>query len=498
MVMTTDVDILIIGAGISGLGAAAHLRMRRPTTTFAIVEAREDIGGTWDLFRYPGIRSDSDLYTFGYDFKPWREESSIANGDRIMSYLRETVEEYDLARTIQFGHRVVSSNWDSAMATWTTVVEVVASGVRREFRSRWIFSASGYYRYDAGYTPELPGLDEFDGEVVHPQFWPEDLDYENKRVLIVGSGATAVTLLPALAKTASQVTMLQRTPSYILSPAARDKSALRLRRLLGDERAYPLIRAKNVTTQRVLWNVSRRWPKQMRRFIRWTNVKQLPEGYDVDTHFNPPYNPWDQRLCLVPDGDFFRAIRGGNADVVTDRIRSFDASGVVLESGGRIDADIMITATGLNVQPLGAISLSIEGQAVDIPERVAFKGMMLSGVPNFAYAIGYTNASWTLKIGLLCEHFCRLVDYMDSKNYAVCTPTAPAGMKTKPLLDFGAGYIQRVVDTLPRQGTEEPWTTSADYPSDVKVFRKGAVADPALRFDKASDLAVRTSRSVDA
>ncbi|WP_440708700.1 flavin-containing monooxygenase [Herbiconiux sp. YIM B11900] len=481
-----DTDVLVIGAGISGIGAASYLARRRPGTSFTVVEARENIGGTWDLFRYPGVRSDSDLYTFGYEFKPWRDDESIASGDRILAYLQETVDENRLADRIRFGHRVISSDWSSAEQRWTTEVETVATGERQRIRSRWVFSAGGYYRYDQGYSPELPGLDAFEGRVVHPQFWPADLDYAGTRMLVIGSGATAVTLVPNLAGKAASVVMLQRTPSYILPLASRDEPALWLRRVLGDRIAYPLIRRKNVTRQRLVWRISRRFPNRMRRFIRWANVKSLPVGYPVDTHFNPPYQPWDQRLCFVPNGDFFASIRSGDAEVVTDRIRTFDADGVQLESGERIDADIVVTATGLSVQPLGGVALSLDGVPVDVSSRVSFKGMMLSGVPNFAYAIGYTNASWTLKVGLLCEHFVKLLDLMDEKDLATCTPVAPEGLETRPLLDFGAGYIQRVADTLPRQGSAAPWLTSADYRADVKVLRRASVVDPALRFGRRS------------
>lgn len=482
MTAQPDVDVLIIGAGISGLGAGAYLTMQRPGTSFMIVDARENIGGTWDLFRYPGVRSDSDLYTFGYEFKPWRDETSIASADRILAYLQETVDEYHLAPRMRFGHHVESSDWNSDEALWSTTVTQVGSGARSTVRSRWIFSAGGYYRYDAGYSPELPGLDNFAGRVIHPQQWPENLDYQGKRVLVIGSGATAVTLVPALAKTAEHVVMLQRTPSYILPLGSRDKVALQLRRWLGDERAYPLIRRKNIATQRMIWRASKRFPNAMRRFIRKVNVAQLPEGYPVDTHFNPPYQPWDQRLCLVPGGDFFATIRRGTAEVVTDKIREFTVTGVTLESGRHIETDIVVTATGLDVRPLGGVEMSVDAEPVDMSQRVSFKGMMLSGVPNYAYAIGYTNASWTLKVGLLCEHFCKLLDHMDEHDYVRCAPVAPPDLETRPLLDFDAGYIRRAVDVLPRQGAHAPWATSVDYYADVKVLRRSPVVDPALEF----------------
>ena len=480
-------DVLIVGAGISGIGAGRYLRTRLPAKSFAILEARAASGGTWDLFRYPGVRSDSDLHTFGYEFKPWRDEESIATAPRILAYLRQTATENGLDAHIRYHHRVVSASWSSARARWSVEVERADTGERLSLSAGWLFCAGGYYRYDEGFTPRFEGRDRFTGPVVHPQQWPEDLDCAGRRVLVIGSGATAVTLVPALAGTAAHVTMLQRTPTYVMPVAKKDPVANALRRWLGEERGYRATRRKNIAQQRAIWRFCRRFPNAARRLIRWVNTKQLPAGYPVDEHFNPPYGPWDQRLCAVPDGDLFRAIRKGTASVVTDRIVTFTERGVRLASGRELEADVIVTATGLNVQALAGLALSVDGAPVHLPDTVAYKGMMLSGVPNLAFAIGYTNSSWTLKIGLLCEHFCRLLAHMDATGAAVCRPEpSDPAMPTRPFLDFAAGYIQRVVDQLPRQGDRMPWLTSMDYHSDVRLLRTGRVDDPELHFEPAA------------
>ena len=480
-------DVLIVGAGISGIGAAYYLQRDHPQRSFALLEARAATGGTWDLFRYPGIRSDSDLHTFGYEFKPWRDEQSIASADRILAYLRETAAEHDIEGRVRLNSRVVSASWSSAEARWTVDVERTDTGGSTTLTCTWLFCAGGYYRYDEGFTPRFEGRERFAGQIVHPQAWPEDLDTTGKQVVVIGSGATAVTLVPALAGTAGHVTMLQRTPSYVLPVPAEDRLANRLRRLLGEERAYPLIRRKNIAKGRLIWRFCQRHPDRARKLIRWVNTKHLPEGYPVDEHFNPPYGPWDQRLCAVPNGDLFRAIREGTAEVVTDRIATFTEHGVQLESGRELAADVIVTATGLNVQAFGGIRLTVDGAEVSLPETVAFKGMMLSGVPNLAYAIGYTNSSWTLKVGLLCEHFCRLLSHMDAHGYDTCRPeVGDPAMPTRPFLDFGAGYIRRSVDQLPKQGDRLPWLTSMDYRTDVALLRADSVVDPELHFSRAA------------
>ncbi|KUO16479.1 flavin-containing monooxygenase [Streptomyces dysideae] len=474
-------DVLIIGAGLSGIGAAHHLQSAFPYRRYAILEARDALGGTWDLFRYPGIRSDSDLHTFGYEFKPWRDEQSIASADKILAYLRDTAAEHGIDRRIRYRSKVVAASWSSPDARWTVEVERTDTGTRQTLTSTWLFCAGGYYRYDEGYTPHFAGRERFHGPIVHPQHWQTGLDYSGKSVLVIGSGATAVTLVPAMAATAGHVTLLQRTPTYVVPVPARDAVANAMRRLLGAERAHPLIRRKNIAQQQAIWRLCQRYPRAARRIIRWINRTKLPVGYPVDEHFNPPYDPWEQRLCVAPDGDLFRAIRDGTASVVTDHIAAFTERGVLLRSGREIEADIVVTATGLNVQAIGGMALTVDGRPVNLANTVAYKGVMLSGVPNLAYAVGYTNSSWTLKIGLLCEYFCRLLAHLDAHGYrtAVPLPSDPH-MPTRPFLDFGAGYVRRVIDELPRQGSRPPWLTSMNYHDDVKLLRHLPVADDEL------------------
>ncbi|AMO07187.1 MULTISPECIES: flavin-containing monooxygenase [Mycobacteriaceae] len=477
------VDVLIVGAGISGIGAAYYLQREHPGRDYTILEAREATGGTWDLFRYPGIRSDSDLHTFGYEFKPWRDEYAIATADKILAYLRETVDENGIAQRIRFGHKVLAAAWSSADGRW--VVDVERDGELIQIGARWLFCAGGYYRYDQGYTPDFAGRDRFGGRIIHPQHWPQDLDYTGKRVVVIGSGATAVTLVPAMAARAEHVTMLQRSPTYVMPVPAKDTFANIARRVLGDDRGYALARRKNILKQRAVYTFCQQHPVLARRLIRRINASKLPGGYPVDQHFNPAYDPWDQRLCAVPDGDLFAAISDGSASVVTDRIATFTETGIRLESGAELAADIIVTATGLNIQLFGGVTLTVDGEPVDLAETVAYKGIMLSGVPNFAFAFGYTNSSWTLKVGLLCEHFCRLLSHMDAQGVDQVRPvfTDPA-MPTLPLLDFAAGYVQRVIDRLPRQGTRGPWQMTMNYTVDAQVLRNGPVVDDCLRFSR--------------
>jgi monooxygenase len=477
------VDVLIVGAGISGIGMARYLTTEQPGKSFAILEARGATGGTWDLFRYPGIRSDSDLHTFGYQFKPWENDKAIADADAILAYLRETAAENGIDGKIRFHHKVHSAAWSTRDARWLVEIERTDTGERVTTSCGWLFCAGGYYRYDEGFTPEFEGRERFRGQIVHPQHWPEDLDYRGKNVVIIGSGATAVTLIPAMAETAGHVTMLQRSPSYIVPVPSEDTIANALRKLLGKKRGYAIARRKNIAKQRSIYRFSQTHPAAARRLIRYLNAKQLPKGYPVDEHFKPAYNPWDQRMCAVPDADMFAAIRNGDASVVTDRIDTFTERGIRLASGREIEADIVVTATGLNLLAFGGMSLTVDGGAVDLSETVAFKGMLLSGVPNFAFAVGYTNSSWTLKVDLVCEHFCRLLAHMDAHGYTVCCPqTSDPQMATRPLLDFAAGYVQRAIDGFPRQGSDGPWRMSMDYRSDVKLLRDGPLADDALRF----------------
>ena len=476
-------DVLIVGAGISGIGCAYHIQKKCPDLSYSIIEARGDLGGTWDLFKYPGIRSDSDLFTFGYEFKPWKEKKAIADGRSIKAYVEETAAENGIKERIRFLTRVVDIDWQSDKNYWRVTLKSEESGQHEHIAARWIFNASGYYRYDKGYAPHFKGQSQFNGQIVHPQHWPEDLEYENKRVVVIGSGATAVTLVPALAKSASHVTMLQRTPSYVLPVPVDDPIAKHLRAWFSEDTAFKAARWFNIAKQRWVYAFSQRFPHRARKIIRSLNAKMLPEGYPVDIHFNPPYNPWEQRLCAVPGGDLFESISKGKASVATDTIDTFTETGIKLDSGQHIEADIIVTATGLNLLPLGGIVPKIDGEAVSLPECVTYKGMLLSGVPNFAIAVGYTASSWTLKIGLLCEHFTRLLNHMEEHGFTQCTPVADPNMETQPLLNFGAGYIQRSLEQLPRQGMQFPWSMSFNYAEDVKIFRKGRVDDPALKFE---------------
>jgi monooxygenase len=483
-------DVLIIGAGISGIGAAYYLQNEQPGKTYAILEARGATGGTWDLFRYPGIRSDSDLHTFGYEFKPWEDEDAIASADKILAYLRQTAAENGIDRMVRFQHKVLGAAWSTDDARWLVDVERVDTGELLRLSCHWLFCAGGYYRYDQGFTPRFEGRERFRGQIVHPQHWPEDLDYGGKRVVVIGSGATAVTLVPAMADKAEHVTMLQRSPTYVMPVPSKDAIANALKKVLGSERGYAITRRKNVAQQRAVYRFCQRYPRLARRLIRYLNAKRLPEGYPVDEHFNPAYDPWDQRLCAVPDGDLFNALRDGTASVVTDRIDTFTETGIRLESGRELEADIIVTATGLNLQAFGGITLRVDGRPVHLPDTVAYKSMMVSDVPNFVFVFGYTNSSWTLKVGPVCEHFCRLLAHMDAHGYDICCPQVDdPTMARRPLLDFAAGYIERSVDRLPRQGDREPWSMAMDYRADVRRLREAPVVDGALRFGAAPSTA---------
>ncbi|HEY1626734.1 MAG TPA: NAD(P)/FAD-dependent oxidoreductase [Streptosporangiaceae bacterium] len=477
--MTEHVDVLIVGAGLSGIGAAQHLHAAFPGKTYTILEARDAIGGTWDLFRYPGVRSDSDMHTLGYRRRPWSQAKAIADGPSILDYVRETATEAGVDKHIRFGQRVTGASWSSEAAQWTVQTESAT------FTCGFLYMCTGYYRYDAGYQPEFAGLDSFQGRVVHPQHWPEDLDYAGKRVVVVGSGATAVTLVPAMAETAGHVTMLQRSPSYILTLPTEDPIAAKLVKVLGRRRGYAVTRWKNVLVTTLIYKLSRRRPDMMRGWIRKMTIKQLPPGYDVDTHFKPAYNVWDQRLCLVPDGDLFTAVSDGRASVVTDRISAFTESGLRLESGKELPADVVVTATGLRLLPLGGIELSVDGKPLQLPDAMAYKGMMLGGVPNCVFTIGYTNASWTLKADLVSEYTCRLLRYMYTRGYDICVPVNDDPRVTeRPLLDFAAGYVLRSIDQFPKAGSRPPWRLGMSYLSDVVTLRYGRIKDGSMRFSR--------------
>jgi cyclohexanone monooxygenase len=474
-------DVVIVGAGIAGIGAAYWLQQKCPQKQFVILEARDNIGGTWDLFRYPGIRSDSDMFTFGYRFKPWENPKSLSDGASILAYLQETVRENSIDKNIRFGHRVQKLNWCSKEACWTIEVQT-ARGVQF-LRSRFVYMCSGYYSYEEAYRPVFEGEAKYKGTIVLPQFWPQDLDYSGKQVLIVGSGATAVTLVPAMAQTAGHVTMLQRSPTYIANLPNRDGLYRRLKKWLPNRKAYRITRWKNLLVSMLVFSLSRAFPGFVKRLIMKGAAKQLPPGYKVDKHFNPSYNPWDQRLCVVPDGDLFTAIRSGKASVVTDKIDHFTERGVLLVSGQELQADIIVLATGLKVRLLGGAQLTIDGKAVNTNEVMVYKGMLISDVPNFAIAFGYTNASWTLKTDLTANYICKLLNYMDRSGYAVVVPRKEAAVEVEPFLNFDAGYIKRANHILPQQGSRRPWRVYQNYFLDMITTRFGRIADGVLQFE---------------
>jgi monooxygenase len=476
-------DVLIVGAGLSGIGAAHHLQEAFPRRSYAIFEAREDLGGTWDLFRYPGIRSDSDMHTLGYRFKPWTQSQSLADGPSILEYVRDTARDGGIDERIRFHHRVVRAEWSSEDTRWT--VEAERSGTDETVRVScgYLWVCSGYYRYDQGFSPQFEGSEDFGGEIVHPQHWPEDLDYAGKRVVVIGSGATAVTLVPAMAESAAQVTMLQRSPTYIASLPAEDPIAGALRRFLPDRAVYPVVRWKNVLLQSLVYQLSRRRPRAVKKMIRRGVERSLPAGYDIDRHFKPKYNPWDQRMCLVPNGDLFKAIREGRAGVVTDTIERFTEGGIRLDSGEQLEADVIVTATGLNLLFLGGMEMVVDGEPVDVSERMAYKGMMLSGVPNCAFTVGYTNASWTLKADLTSEFVCRVLAHMDAHGHGKSVPeVSDPSVEELPLLDFTSGYVLRSLDEFPKQGSKEPWKLRQNYLLDIRTIRRGPIDDGAMRF----------------
>ncbi|MCM4078793.1 flavin-containing monooxygenase [Paractinoplanes hotanensis] len=455
------VDVLIIGAGLSGIGAAWRLQEAFPTTSYAVLEARDAIGGTWDLFRYPGIRSDSDMFTLSYPFRPWTDTQSLASGDKIRAYIRETAQDAGITRHIRFGAKVVAADWSSPDSRWSVRL---ADG--STLTCDFLYACTGYYSYEAGYQPEFAGLASYGGRLVHPQSWPGDLDYRGKRVVVIGSGATAVTLVPAMSPTAAHVTMLQRSPTYLTSLPRRDVIADGLRRVLPAKPANALVRAKNILLTQAFYQLARRRPERVRKALRTMAVRGLGDEAYVDEHFKPAYDPWDQRLCVIPGGDLWEEIRAGRASVVTDHIDSFVPSGIRLRSGRVLEADIVVSATGLRLLPLGGVEVSIDGSPVTIGERAAYRGLMLSGVPNLAYCIGYVNASWTLRADLSHRYVMRLLRHMRKHGLAVATPTAPGGTG-RPLLDLSSGYVQRALDLFPRQGDRAPWIVRQNYLRDV-------------------------------
>jgi monooxygenase len=477
------VDVLVVGAGISGICAGYHLQDKCPGKSYAILEARGSIGGTWDLFRYPGVRSDSDMYTLGFRFRPWPDAKAIADGPAIRKYVRETAAMYGIGERIRFHHRVTGAEWSSEEERWTVEVERTDSGETERMTCGLLLLCGGYYRYDEGYTPHFEGAERFAGRIVHPQHWPADVDYAGKRVVVIGSGATAVTIVPAMTDGAAHVTMLQRSPSYVVSLPGEDPIARALRRVLPGRVVYPLVRWKNVLLTMVTFQLSRRRPRLVKALIRRATERRLPPGYEIDPHFKPRYNPWDQRMCLVPDGDLFEAICDGRASIVTDRIDTFTETGIRLESGAEIEADLIVTATGLNLLPLAGVDMAVDGEPVRLPDKLTYKGMMLSDVPNMAFAVGYTNASWTLKCELTCEYVCRVINHMDEHGHTVCTPRLrDSSVAPEPLIDFSSGYVLRAIDQFPKQGSKTPWRLHQNYALDLVALRLGAVDDEGIEF----------------
>ena len=488
------VDVIVVGAGLSGVGGACQLKMYCPNKSFVILEGRDAIGGTWDLFRYPGVRSDSDMFTLGYRFRPWRDAKAIADGPAILNYIRDTAAEFGVDKAIRYNHRVRRASWSSDEARWTVEVETGREKIPLQLTCNFLNLCTGYYDYDTGYTPEWRGVAQFRGKIVHPQKWPEDLDYTGKRVVVIGSGATAITLVPALAQQAAHVTMLQRSPSYIVTRPAEDKIANWLRRALPDRAAYVLARWKNVLTATFFYSLARKRPQLFKWMVAKGVRKQLGEDYD-SKHFTPPYNPWDQRLCFAPDADLFTAIRDGRVSVVTDQIDTFTDDGLLLKSGEHLAADIIVTATGLVLRLFSGMQLFVDETPVDLPKTLVYKGMMFSDIPNLAFAVGYTNASWTLKCDLTAEYVCRLLNHMDQHGFAFCTPRVnDPNIEEEPVIDFNSGYVLRALSTLPRQGSKTPWRLHQNYMKDLRMMRYGRVDDGTMEF-KAAPVA-RGARAV--
>ncbi|GAA4043613.1 NAD(P)/FAD-dependent oxidoreductase [Sphingomonas rosea] len=481
-----DVDVLVIGAGLSGIGTAWHLQHHCPDRSYAILEARETIGGTWDLFRYPGIRSDSDMYTLGYSFEPWTSDKAIADGPSILAYVNMVADKYDIRRRIRFGQRLVAAAFDSASARWTVTIET-AEG-QGTMTCRWLHMCTGYYDYAQAYLPDFPGRDTYAGTFFHAQFWPEQLDYRGKRVVVIGSGATAVTIVPEMvADGAAQVTMLQRSPTYMVSRPAVDKVANSLRWLLGDKASYSVVRWRNVLMQQAFFQFARRRPQAMKKMIRKGLLKELPPDYEIETHFNPAYNPWDQRLCLVPDADLFAAIRSGKAEVVTDHVERFEPDGILLRSGRELKADVIVAATGLKLQLLGDVAFTVDGETRKLSGAMTYKGMMFGDVPNLSYSFGYTNASWTLKADLTSFYVCRLLNHLAVTGKGIAVPRVQPDVRPVDFLDFSSGYVQRAKDILPVQGDRAPWKLHQNYIRDLRSLKHGKLEDGVMAFSGDTD-----------
>jgi monooxygenase len=478
-------DVLIVGAGLSGIDAAYHLQTSCPGKTYAIFEARDAVGGTWDLFRYPGVRSDSDMHTLGFPFRPWKGDHTIVDGASIRDYIRETSAHYGIDRNIRFGHRVVHAAWSTAQARWTINMRIEGAANLVQITCNFLYMCSGYYDYEGGFSPVFPGLSYFQGRLIHPQKWPENLDYAGKRIVVIGSGATAVTLVPALSQTAAHVTMLQRSPTYVVSRPAKDAQTIWMFRHLPYRVAAKFARWKNVLIAMTTFTIARRSPEKAKRMILHGVRQQLGPDYEVDRHFSPRYNPWDQRLCLVPDGDLFTALRSGRAEIVTDEIETLTETGIRLVSGAEIPADIIVSATGLVIRLMGGAEIDVDGVPVKASEKMLYKGAMFSDVPNLAFSFGYTNASWTLRCDLTARFVCRLLNYMDRKNVPICVPhLSDPSVVPEPLLAFSSGYVHRASGTLPRQGSKTPWRVHQNYILDLAAFAFGSVNDGTMAFHK--------------
>lgn len=484
--MAEHVDVLVIGAGLSGVAAGYYLQTNSPDRTYAILEMREAIGGTWDLFKYPGFRCDSDMFSLGYPFRPWPHEETIADGDSIREYIEDTAREFGIHEKIRFGHKVVSADWSSDDARWTVVAQRTDTGERVEYVARFVIGCSGYYDYEEGYTPDFPGRERFEGTFVHPQFWPQDLDYTGQRVVVIGSGATAVTLVPAMTDRAAKVTMLQRSPSYVVTLKRSDPLTKFLRQVLPEQTAFDFIRWKNTVTFSAFYHFCRAFPKQARALLIKGVKEAVGEDYDVDTHFNPRYEPWDERLCLVPDADLFEAIKSGKAEVVTDHIETFTSAGIRLESGRELPADVVVSATGLKVKVLGGVQATVDGEPVSVSDTMFYRGAMFSDIPNFAMVIGYTNASWTLKVELVHEYVTRLLNYMRDHDYDAVVPRVnDDDVEARPLIHMTSGYFARAKHLLPKNGSKMPWKLYQNYFLDRVMLRRGKIEDGSLEFSRA-------------
>lgn len=486
--MTEHFDTLIVGAGLSGIGAAVHHRRDCPNRRFVILEARERMGGTWDLFRYPGIRSDSDMHTLGYDFKPWTDGKAIADGASILNYIKETAAEYGIEDHIRYNAKVKSVDWNSDAAHWV-VTHADPMGETTVLTANFIISAAGYYKFEEGYIPHFEGREDFQGDIIHPQHWPENYDTAGKKIVVIGSGATAVTLIPSLADTAEHITMLQRSPTWIASMPDTDKIANILRKILPGKLAYKITRAKNIAYSRYIYRTAQKKPKKTGDYLLKQIRKELGPDFDVETHFTPNYNPWDQRLCLVPNSDLFKSMKAGDASIVTDHIDRFVPGGILLKSGTVLEADLIVTATGLNVVVAGETDILIDGVTQHIGDKFGYYGLMFSDIPNMVSVFGYTNASWTLRADLISRFGCRLMNHMDENGFTAVTPRAPADLVPRQWIDFDAGYITRVADQLPKQGDRDPWQNRQDYKFEKEILIKGAIANECLEFTSNSKLA---------